>query len=57
MGYDLYLKGTNSDLSTNKSIILDSSSANMPLRIGDKFKVGWDGNLTCNEITYLGMGN
>ena len=50
-GYDLYLQGTNS--STNETFILDSGAPEIPFRIGSKFKVGWDGTLTCNKINAL----
>ena len=50
-GYDLRLKGTKSG--TEKSIIIDSSSATTPLRIGSDFNVSWDGVLTCNKLNTL----
>jgi len=50
-GYDLRLKGTKSG--TEKSIIIDSSSATTPLRIGSDFSVSWDGVLTCNKLNTL----
>lgn len=50
-GYDLRLKGTKSG--TEKSIIIDSSSATTPLRIGSDFNVSWDGVLTCNKVNSL----
>lgn len=50
-GYDLYLKGTNSY--TNQSFILDSGAPDLPLRIGDRFNVSWDGVLTCDHLNSL----
>lgn len=50
-GYDLYLKGTNSSI--NKTFILDSGAPEIPFRIGDNFKVSWDGILTCNKLNSL----
>ena len=50
-GYDLYLKGTNT--STNKTFLLDSTAPEIPFQIGDKFKVSWNGTLTCNDVNSL----
>lgn len=53
VGYDLFLQAYNSN---DKSKILTISSADeyAPLKIGDKFRVNWDGSLVCDNITYLG---
>ena len=57
-GYDLYLKGTklkaDGTPDGNKAFVLDSSAQTTPFIIGDKFKVGWDGKLTCESVHYLG---
>lgn len=51
-GYDLRLRGINKN-DTSKSIIIDSSDATTPLRIGPNFNVSWDGILTCNKVNTL----
>ena len=50
-GYDLYLKGTNTV--TGKTFLLDSGAPELPLMIGEKFNVSWDGVLTCNKFNAL----
>lgn len=50
-GYDLYLKGTNTV--TGKTFLLDSGAPELPLMIGEKFNVSWDGVLTCNKFNVL----
>ena len=50
-GYDLYLKGTNT--ATGRTFLLDSGAPELPLMIGEKFNVSWDGILTCNGINSL----
>ena len=53
LGYDLYLKGTSSTNSDSKFFILDSGAPEYPFQVGNKFKLNWDGTLTCYKINEL----
>lgn len=57
VGYDLYLRGAKLDnkgnLITDKHFTLDSSANEHPFTIGNNFKVGWDGTLTCYKLNTL----
>ena len=53
VGYDLFLQAYNKD-DKNKILTISSADEYTPLKIGDKFRVNWDGSLVCDNITYLG---
>ena len=55
-GYDLYLKGVKNNTNESEYVLLDSSAETYPFQIGPNFKVGWDGELICNTVRYLGTG-
>lgn len=54
-GYDLYLRGINSEYNSvnNKAFTFDSSADEFPVLVGDNFKIAWDGSLTCTNINAL----
>lgn len=51
-GYDLYLKGTKSN-NTSQYFILDSTATYTPFRIGSNFSIDWDGTLNCYKVNSL----
>ena len=56
-GYDLYLSGTNSSILDSSGnpikFVFDSSNSSTPIKVGEKFSIGWDGTLTCNKLNSL----
>lgn len=55
-GYDLYLAGIQKN-NTENTLVIDTSDDITPFRIGDNFKVGWDGSLTCLKVNQLKSSN
>lgn len=51
-GYDLRIYGQSKTNSEN-TFVVDCSNATTPLNIGNKFKVNWDGSLTCSNLKSL----
>lgn len=57
IGYNLYLKANNQKEPDIKYVLIDSSANNYPFVIGSKFKVDWNGALTCNKVNSLNNDN
>lgn len=52
--YNFMIKASKKVNNEPKSIIINSSDENYPLRIGDNFKVSWEGKIDANYITARG---
>lgn len=52
-GYNLYLKGIKTGVEDSLSFTLDSSAEEYPIMVGNNFKIGWNGDLYCNNVTSL----